>query len=182
SEHGRPELLLGFLRFAVAAVAIGLALGAGAVRQLLLVAVRTLRHAAGAQKVVRAAIGGAARRMAPLRIGHGAIPFVTPPPAHPLGSKNQRDIHAPLFGHSFGPGEAPFLSRGLNSQDLIRPRNPARASQRGSAGPSSHVHVWLFRFTPQRGQSPLQSGLHSVLAGSDKSTCSRSTSSSNRLS
>src|ERR1017187_999252 len=73
-------------------------------------------------------------------------------------------------------------SLGFMSQDLIRPRSPASASQRGSLGPTSQLHIWLLRFSPQRGQSPLQSALHSVLTGRDKSTCSRSTSSRNRLS
>src|ERR1700761_2919398 len=67
-------------------------------------------------------------------------------------------------------------------QDFIVPRSPASASQRGSLASCSQEQDSVLRFRPQRGQSPLQSGLHSVLAGRDKSTCSRSTSSSNRLS
>src|ERR1700733_15968681 len=73
-------------------------------------------------------------------------------------------------------------TKGLNFQDLIRLRNPVNASQRGSFGPSSQEQGWVLRLAPQRGQSPLQSGLHSVLAGRDNSTCSRSTSSTNKIS
>jgi hypothetical protein len=46
------------------------ALGAGPVRKLLLVAVGALGDADGGEKVVRAAVGGAARRVASLRIRH----------------------------------------------------------------------------------------------------------------
>src|ERR1700733_11273680 len=64
--------------------------------------------------------------------------------------------------------------------DLIRLLKPANAPQRGSLGPESQSHAVSLRFWPQRGQSPLQSGWHSVRAGRDRSTCSRSTSSSAR--
>jgi hypothetical protein len=49
---------------------VSAAFGAGAVRELLLVAVRALGDADGGKKVVRAAKRGAARRVAPFRIRH----------------------------------------------------------------------------------------------------------------
>jgi hypothetical protein len=65
------SLLLGcFLDFEDGASLVSSALQAGAMGELLLVAVRTLGHADSGQEVVRAAEGGAARRVAPFRIRH----------------------------------------------------------------------------------------------------------------
>ena len=55
------------------------ALGASAVGQFLLVTVGALRQALGRQEVMGATIRGTARRVAPFRIRHDAIPFVSPP-------------------------------------------------------------------------------------------------------
>jgi len=73
------SLLGGFLDVQNGAALVCAALGASAVGQLLFVAVGALRDARGRQKVVGAAIGCAARRVAPFRIRHGAIPFVFRP-------------------------------------------------------------------------------------------------------
>ena len=173
------SILLGFLDFQHGAAFIRSALGAGAMGQLLFVAVRALREPGGGKKVVGTAEGGAARGVAPFRIRHDAIPFDSCPLACLAGARN---VSAPEYpGRIAARGDAP-CSKELIFQDLIRPRNPVSASQRGSLGPASQEQGCVLRLAPQRGQSPLQSGLHSVLTGRDKSTCSRSTSSSNRLS
>src|SRR5580698_4906989 len=117
--------------------------------------------------------------MAPFRIRHDAFPFEFCPPSFLAGGgTGKRQVS---LGRLTATSNAP-CSKCLNFQDLIRLRNPVNPSQRGSFGPSSQEQGWVLRLAPQRGQSPLQSGLHSVLTGKDKSTCSRSTSSSNRLS
>jgi hypothetical protein len=75
-EHGTLQRsLLGFLGFKHGAALVLAALGAGVMGQLLLVAIGALRDAGGGQEVVGAAVGGAARGVAPFRIRHGAIPF-----------------------------------------------------------------------------------------------------------
>src|SRR5215472_7011333 len=73
------RLFRGFLGLRHNAALILSALRAGAVGKLLLVAVRTLREARRGQKVVSTAIGSAARRVAPFRIRHNAVPFVFQP-------------------------------------------------------------------------------------------------------
>ena len=73
---GAGWLLGGFLGLDDGATLVLAALGAGAMRELLFVAIRTLRKASGSEEVVSTAIGGAARRVAPFRIRHDAIPFV----------------------------------------------------------------------------------------------------------
>ena len=55
------------------------ALGAGAMGKLLLMAVRALRKAGLSQEVVGTAVGAAARRVAPFRIRHDALPFAFSP-------------------------------------------------------------------------------------------------------
>ena len=113
--------------------------------------------------------------MAPLRIRHGAIPFEFCPLTLVGGRRNRGASDS--TGQLTARYDAPCYKT-LNNQDLIRLRNPVNPSQRGSVGPSSQEQGWVLRLAPQCGQSPLQSGLHSVLTGRDKSTCSRSTSSS----
>jgi hypothetical protein len=73
------QLLGSFLDVQHGAALVSAALGAGAMGQLLLVAVRTLGNTYGGEEVVGAAVGGAARRVAPFRIRHDKIPFVFPP-------------------------------------------------------------------------------------------------------
>jgi len=80
------RLLGGFLDVENGAAFVGAALGAGVVGKLLLVTVGALGDAAGGQKIVRPAIGGTARRVAPFRIRHGAIPFVFAPRQDRTGS------------------------------------------------------------------------------------------------
>jgi L-serine deaminase len=63
-------VLPGFLHFQDGAALVRSALGAGAVGQLLFVAVGTLGEARRGQKIVGAAVGGAARGVAPFRIRH----------------------------------------------------------------------------------------------------------------
>jgi hypothetical protein len=70
NEHVWLRLLDGFLDVQHGAALVGSALGAGAMGQLLLVAVGALGDADGGQKVVRAAKGSAARRVASFRIRH----------------------------------------------------------------------------------------------------------------
>jgi hypothetical protein len=75
-EHGRGILLGFFLYYIQDGMALVLAtLGAGAMGQLLFVAGGALGYAHGGQKVVRAAIRGAARRVAPFRIWHNKNSF-----------------------------------------------------------------------------------------------------------
>jgi len=75
-EHTCPTSLLGgFLDFENLAALVLAALGAGAMGQLLLVAYRALGEAGGSEKIMGTTIGSAARRVAPFRIRHDAIPF-----------------------------------------------------------------------------------------------------------
>jgi hypothetical protein len=67
--------LLGFLHFQNCTAFVLAALGAGAMGQLLLVAVGAFGDTRGREEIMSTAIGGAARRVAPFRIRHGAIPF-----------------------------------------------------------------------------------------------------------
>ena len=67
--------LLGFLHFQHGAAFVRSALGAGAMGQLLLVAVRALGEPGCGEKVVGTADGGTARGVAPFRIRHDAVPF-----------------------------------------------------------------------------------------------------------
>ena len=69
-------LLGGFLRLDDGTALVLATFGAGTVGKLLLVAVRALGEAGGSEEVVGTSIGGAARRVAPFRIRHNAIPFV----------------------------------------------------------------------------------------------------------
>jgi hypothetical protein len=61
NEHGRWNLLRSFLDVQNGATLVGAALGAGAMGQLLFVAVGALGESYGRKKVVRAAKCGAAR-------------------------------------------------------------------------------------------------------------------------
>ena len=72
---GLSRLLRGFLRVQHCPALVLSALRAGAMGKLLLMAVRALRNTGLSQEVVGTAIGAAARRMAPFRIRHDAIPF-----------------------------------------------------------------------------------------------------------
>ena len=115
----KASLLCGFLGLKHRAALVLSALGAGAMGKLLLVAVRALRQAGRGEEVVGAAIGGAARRVAPFRIRHGAIPFAFPPRPRPQQ----------------GPDCLAARAEHLNIQffeDFIRLRSPESASQRGS--------------------------------------------------
>jgi hypothetical protein len=71
--------LLGFLHIKNGTALVLAALGAGAMGQLLLVAVGALGDPGSRKEIVSTAIGSAARRVAPFRIRHDAIPFVSPP-------------------------------------------------------------------------------------------------------
>src|SRR6185503_6411295 len=68
-------LLRSFLRIQHRTTLVLSALGTGTMGKLLLMAVRALRKTGRSQEIVGTAIGGAARRVAPFRIRHGAIPF-----------------------------------------------------------------------------------------------------------
>ena len=81
------NLLDGFFDVQNSATLVGATLRAGAMGKLLLVAVWTFRQTYGGQKVVSAAVGGPARRVAPFRIRHDAIPFVSPTPSGRTGPK-----------------------------------------------------------------------------------------------
>src|ERR1700685_1767568 len=96
------QLLGCFLDVQHGAALVGPALGAGAMRQLLLVTVGALGDADGGQEVVRAAVGSSARRMAPFRIRHDKIPFVFPPAG----------LTAP--GQPYGKVGTPSISWGLH--------------------------------------------------------------------
>jgi hypothetical protein len=92
-------------------------LGAGAMGKLLLVAVRALGNTRLSQEVVGAAVGGAARGVAPFRIRHDAIPFAfSPSGPHLIQSASQQ---------GGTPQNQCFV-------DFILLRNPESASQRGS--------------------------------------------------
>jgi hypothetical protein len=80
-----PGLLRGFLRIQHRTPLVLSALGAGVMGKLFLVAVRTLRNTGLGQKIVGAAVGSAARRVAPFRIRHDAIPFAFSPLRTALG-------------------------------------------------------------------------------------------------
>src|SRR6202050_3315900 len=54
-------------------------------------------------------------------------------------------------------------------------RRSASAVHRASTWLASQAQTSLFRFSPQRGQSPLQSSRQSALAGRESNTCSRNT-------
>ena len=73
------SLLRCFLDVQHGATLVRSALGASVMGKLLLVAVGALGYARGRQEVVRAAKCSAARGMAPFRIRHDAIPFVSSP-------------------------------------------------------------------------------------------------------
>jgi len=75
-------LLLCVLDFNDGTAAIVAALGAGAMRKLLLVANRALREASCSQKIMGAAIGSPARGVASLWIRHVRIPFLGDPAAN----------------------------------------------------------------------------------------------------
>src|ERR1035438_587557 len=134
------RLLGSFLHVQHRAALVGAALGAGAMRQLLLMAVRAFGDAHGGQKVVRAAKCGTACRVAPLRIRHDAVPFVSSPVSNPGRLLTALGL---ICLPAWASDTLNLL--GMKSQDLIRPRSPASASQRGSLGPSSQVHGWLLR-------------------------------------
>jgi hypothetical protein len=74
-EHGSKKLLGFFLDIKNGASLVFAALGASAMGELLLVTGGALRDAYSGQKVVRAAKGGAARRVAPFRIRHNKNSF-----------------------------------------------------------------------------------------------------------
>ena len=74
---GLRWLLRGFLRIQNRTALVLSALGTGAMGKLLLMAVRALRNTSLSQKIVGTAVGAAARRVAPFRIRHDAIPFAS---------------------------------------------------------------------------------------------------------
>src|SRR5271165_6546471 len=131
-------------------------------RKLALMAVRTLGETHWGQRIVRAALGGAGLGMAPLWVRHFLIPFLAP--------VRTRFAQASLQARPGGP----------SYYVLIRLAKSDSADHRGSTGAVTQVQDSEFRSWPQRGQSPLQSSRQSVRTGRDKSTCSRSTSSSAR--
>ena len=97
------------------------------VGELLLLAVGANRHANGGQVVVRAAQCSAAHRVAPFRIRHGAIPFVSPP------DSPQPDCAWPQASQirPCGSGRAPSIPEGADFSRLAR---AAKSSQSLPAG------------------------------------------------
>ena len=91
------RLLDRFFGFKDSAAPVFAALGAGVMGQFLLVTVRAFRQTAGCEEVVCAAIGGSARRVAPFRVRHDAIPFGASVGAL-LGS-DHTDPHCPSARH-----------------------------------------------------------------------------------
>jgi hypothetical protein len=73
----RWSLLGSFFDVQNLAAVVDAAFGAGAVGLLLFVAIRAFAQGRLDEKIMGAAVGGSARGVAPFRIGHGKIPFVS---------------------------------------------------------------------------------------------------------
>jgi hypothetical protein len=121
-----------------------------------------------------------ARRLAVRRVewrlfGLGMMQFLSY--LHPLPAR--LPPKTPSVWQPSGTGRAPSILGAL----FLRTQSVREPSQRLPAGVArtlfAGARLSIAVHTAAR-ESPLQSGLHSVLTGRDKSTCSRSTSSSTR--
>jgi hypothetical protein len=107
---GAGERLAGFFHFHYFATFVVTALGAGAMRHLLFVAVRTLGERVLRQRVVRAASGTTFLRVSPFWIRHGKFLFIGTPSK--LGLVG-------IFNPSLSSSAGSFISRNLVDAALL---------------------------------------------------------------